>query len=120
MNENDLESNVSEGTCLACTLLGREFAERKETIARELFAHSTDVKELADGYAYRFEGFDPWAERMLAFIAVEKECCPFFTFELMVEPHNGPVWLRLRGSVEIKEFVKAELDGITPNFAART
>jgi hypothetical protein len=120
MNENNLESNASDETCLACTLHGREFAERKETIARELFAHTAEVKELADGYAYRFEGFDPWAERMLAFIAVEKECCPFFTVEMMVEPNDGPIWLRLRGSIEIKEFVKAELDGIAPNFAART
>jgi hypothetical protein len=57
---------------------------------------------------------------MLAFIAVEKECCPFFTFELALEPNDGPVWLRLRGSAEIKAFVMAELDGIAPNFAART
>jgi len=120
MNENNTATSTSDETCLACTLHGREFAERKDAIARELFAHATEVKELADGYAYKFEGFDSWAERILAFIAVEKECCPFFTFELALEPNDGPVWLRLRGSADIKAFVTAELGGIAPNFAART
>ena len=120
MNENDMEAIAGDEICLACTLHGREFAERKDAIAGELFAHASEVKELADGYAYRFEGFDPWAERILAFIAIEKECCPFFTFELALEPYDGPVWLRLRGSAAIKEFVAVELDGIVPTFAERT
>ena len=106
MNENDSTAKTGDETCLACTLHGREFAERKDAIARELFANATEVKELADGVAaYRFEGFNSWAQRILAFIAVEKECCPFFTFELALEPNDGPVWLRLRGSAEVKQLV---------------
>ena len=112
---NDQHAMTNDNTCLACTLHGREFAERKEAISRDLFTHAIEVKELADGYAYRFAGFDPWAERVLAFIAVERECCPFFTFELVVEPNEGAIWLQLRGSAEIKEFVTVELDGIAPS-----
>ncbi|MGI8644621.1 MAG: hypothetical protein ACR2LS_10985 [Thermomicrobiales bacterium] len=105
---------------VACNLLGREFAERKEAISRELFAHAEFVQELPDGYAFRFAGADPWAAKMLEFINSERQCCPFFTFEISFEPNDGPVWLRLRGSDAVKEFVLLELDGIVPSLAGRT
>jgi hypothetical protein len=105
---------LTDEPCLACNLVGREFAERKETISRDLFAHADEVAELPDGFGYRFPNATPWAQKALAFIELEKLCCPFFTFELVFEPNDGPLWLRLRGSHAIKEFVRAELDGTAP------
>jgi hypothetical protein len=117
---NDQENQLIEEMCIACNLLGRKFAERKEAISRERFAHADRVEELSDGFGYRFPAAEPWAAKVLEFIAAEKQCCPFFTFEVVFEPNDGPLWLRLRGSKSIKDFVLAELDGIAPNFAART
>jgi hypothetical protein len=117
---SDQGNQLSEETCIACNLLGREFAERIETISRDLFAHADRVEELSDGFGYRFPSAEPWGAKVFEFIAAEKQCCPFFTFEVVFEPNDGPVWLRLRGSKEIKEFVLAELDGIAPSHAART
>jgi hypothetical protein len=120
---NDRASSDVEEMRLACSLLGREFAERKEAISRDLFAHAEQCEELPDGYGFRFPSADPWAAKALEFIAAEKQCCPFFAFELVFEPNDGPLWLRLRGSAEIKAFVRSELDGIVPShvsFAART
>jgi hypothetical protein len=117
---NDQENQLIEEACIACNLLGREFAERKEAISRDLFAHADWVEELSDGVGYRFPAAEPWAAKVFEFIAAEKQCCPFFTFEVVFEPNDGPVWLRLRGSEEIKEFVVAELDGLAPSHAART
>lgn len=105
---------------LACTLLGRELAERKEAISRDLFAHADRVEELPDGFGYRFPSADPWAANALDVIAVERRCCPFFTFELVFEPNDGPLWLRLRGSEAIKDVVRSELGGIAPTDAGRT
>ena len=105
-------SQATDEPCLACNLIGREFAERKEAIGRDLFAHADAVEELADGFGFRFPAAEPWAARALDFIAVERQCCPFFTFELVFEPDDGPLWLRLRGSEAIKAFVASELDGI--------
>ncbi len=87
-------------------------AARKEAIARDLFAHVDRVEELPDGFGFRFPAADPWAAKALEFIDVEKECCPFFTFELAFEPDGGPLWLRLRGSDEIKAFVRTDLKDI--------
>jgi hypothetical protein len=111
---------MDDETRIGCNLVGREFAERKEAITRDLFGHAERVEELRDGFAYRFPAGDPWPAKALAFIAAEKECCPFFTFELVFEPNGGPLWLRLRGSDQIKAFVRAELDGMAPSPVART
>lgn len=94
---------------IACKLIGREFRQRKESITHELFRHTEEITELADGFAFRFPAFDPWAAQILAFIAEERQCCPFFRFELVVEPDDGPVVLRLRGSEDVKAFVLSEL-----------
>lgn len=102
---------------LACNLLGPELAARKEAITRELFAHADRQAELEDGFAYRFPAAEPWATKALEFVNAEKQCCPFLTFEFVFEPHDGPLWLRLRGSAAIKQFLLSELDGIAPNAA---
>jgi hypothetical protein len=107
MERHDTTSN--DAPCLACSLVGPEFAARKEAITRDLFAHVDRVEELPDGFGVRFPAADPWAAKALEFIDAEKQCCPFFTFELAFEPDDGPLWLRLRGSEEIKAFVRTEL-----------
>jgi hypothetical protein len=64
---------------------------------------------LPDGYAYQFPASDPWPAKVLEFVAAERQCCPFFTFEIVFEPNDGPLWLRLRGSEEVKAFIQTEL-----------
>ncbi len=51
---------------------------------------------------------------MLDFVAVERRCRPFFTFEVVFEPHDEPLWLRLRGSSAIKAFLAADPDAGGP------
>lgn len=99
---------------VACKLVGPEFAERKEEITRNLFAHVEDVKELSDGFAYRFPAEAPWPARIIEFIGAERQCCPFFRFEMSFEPDNGPLWLRLTGSSEAKAFIASELGLAAP------
>ena len=65
----DDEHGPVEATAIACNLLGRDLAERKEAITRDLFAHVVRVEELADGFAYRFPSAEPWATTVLDFIA---------------------------------------------------
>ncbi|MBA2755227.1 MAG: hypothetical protein H0U40_12315 [Chloroflexia bacterium] len=105
---DDRERTVSESG-LSCGLVGREFAERKESLTRDLFAHVERVEELPDGFAYRFPAGEPWPAKVLEVITAERRCCPFFTFEMVFEPHGGPLWLRLRGPEGVKAFVGAEL-----------
>ena len=100
---SEQQSGAGE-TPIACTLTGAGLAERGDEVA-SLFATVEAVRELADGYAFRFPGNDTAATALLEFTLAERRCCPFFTFEMDFEPHAGPIWINLRGSAAVKEFV---------------
>ena len=90
---------------LACTLTGSEQVTRAEEV-NEIFKHVLQINELADGYALRFPGSDTWANTLVQFITYERGCCPFFTFALVFEPEQGPLWLHLRGPEGVKAIVE--------------
>jgi hypothetical protein len=96
---------AQDGEMIACLLSEREYAIRGEELAAGIFAAVEGVAELPDGYGYRFSGDGAQLEPLLAFIEAERRCCPFLTFELAFAPHGGPIWLRLRGSPQVKAFI---------------
>ncbi len=91
-------------TRIACTLTGAE-QEQHQRDVRDLFRSVEALRELPDGYAFRFPADDGPLTALTDFIAVERRCCPFFTFAIVIEPSGGPLWLHLHGSAEIKAFV---------------
>jgi hypothetical protein len=96
---------ASQEVPIACLLTAHDLKLRRDRILRPLFQGRQEVRELAAGYALRFPGEDVWASRLLEFIAGERACCPFFTFELIFEPRQGPIWLHLRGPEGTKALV---------------
>ncbi len=98
---------------IACLLTDESKKRRRDTIVEPLFNNHQELRPLGDGYALRFPGDMETAARLLDFIAGERACCPFFTFELIFEPGNGPIWLHLRGPAGTKEFVSTLLSGYT-------
>ncbi len=95
---------------LACSLSGEDFVARQQVVS-PLMASYQQIHELEDGYAFQFPGESEWMQRLVTFVAEERECCPFFTFELRYEPNKGPIWLRLRGSAEIKALLRDQWIG---------
>jgi hypothetical protein len=94
---------------IACDLTAIPADEREahETLAKQLFFEAVpERRELADGFAFQFraEQYQP----LVAFIANERLCCPFFRFTLEVTPAHGPIWLRITGDVSVKEFIQSE------------
>ena len=81
--------------------------ERRETIAKHLHDAALQVQELPDGYSFLYPAnlFLTVAE----FIALEKQCCPFFTFQLTVEHDNGPLEFQITGRDGVKEFIQEEV-----------
>jgi hypothetical protein len=96
---------MDDDEVIACLLSEREYAIRGEEIAGGLFAGVEEVAELPDGYGFRFAGEGGQVESLLEFIGAERRCCPFLTFELAFEPYGGPLWLRMRGSPQVKTFI---------------
>ena len=97
--------SAQDDEVIACLLSERENAIRGDELAAGLFTAVEEAAELPDGYAYRFSSEGTQLEPLLAFIEAERRCCPFLTFELAFAPHSGPIWLRLRGSPQVKAFI---------------
>jgi hypothetical protein len=93
---------------LACDLTAIPAAERMAHTVRAEWLMSQAVQErqeLVDGYALRY-GANDYAD-LVAFIANERLCCPFFRFTLELSPVQGPIWLRITGGEDVKEFFQS-------------
>ena len=96
---------------VACKLTDEQQSERREELAREVFSGCQATNELDDGYEFVFPGDERRAEKLVGFVISERECCPFFTFEMIFEPKGGPISLRIRGPEGSKELLGDNLPG---------
>ena len=94
---------------IACLLPNHEQAKRREKIANDIFNEAEKIRELRDGFSFRYPGTNEWISTLSEFIMFERNCCPFFTFELLFASNTGPVYLHIRGSKHAKEFIKKGL-----------
>jgi hypothetical protein len=103
-------ADTQDTPVFACdlTAINADVRSTHLTAAEQLLRHDTaEVQELSDGYAFRF-GAEQYAQ-VTDFIANERLCCPFFSFTLEVTPAQGPLWLRISGTAEIKGFLQSAL-----------
>jgi hypothetical protein len=92
---------------IACTLTDEELADRQEEIDGNISGGVESVTELPDGYEFHFSSSEEWAEKLISFVKQERQCCRFLTFELIFQPDEGPISMRLRGPDGAKEFIKS-------------
>ncbi|HKX26221.1 MAG TPA: hypothetical protein VJ302_00885 [Blastocatellia bacterium] len=94
----------------ACNLsaLDADGRRRHGEVTKQMRAAIKEVQALPDGYAFRFPAEQSNILLASEFMARERLCCPFFTFELVAEQEDGPLWLRLRGREGVKDFIRAE------------
>lgn len=109
MSDERLESDRPDSSDLACELSDEAQIERREQLATTVFEEIEDIEEHETGYAFTLPGTTEALEAVLAFIATERECCPFLRFELDVAPDNGPITLRLSGPDGVKDLIKHAL-----------
>lgn len=97
-------------TSFVCNLNALDHAQknRYQEILGNLNNARQAIKELNDGYAFRFVVEAQLIMETAEFIVYERLCCPFFNFELAVEQDSNRFWLRLRGQEGIKDFIRAE------------
>lgn len=81
---------------------------RHVEVTQQLRTETKQVRELSDGYAFRFTSDLSTILLVSEFVTRERLCCPFFQFETLVEPADGPLWMKLRGSEGVKDFIRME------------
>ena len=94
---------------VACCLTDSEFRKREATLLAQFKRAVVATEELPDGYVFRVPGDKKWIGVVWEAILAERECCPFLTFELTVQPNMGPVSVRVTGPAGTKDFLKAIL-----------
>jgi hypothetical protein len=102
---SDLTPDMASDLPVACTLSAAELRERGEDVVAPLFARAQRLQETPDGYRFAFPGAADGVRELVEFILSERDCCPFFTFELSFPSPHESVWLTLRGGEGAKEFV---------------
>ena len=80
----------------------------------KLFRAVECIDELPNGYTFRLPNQSDVLLEAAKFIALERLCCPFFTFHLNVEGERGALWLSLTGQEGVKPFIMAEIGGHLP------
>jgi len=79
--------------------------ERRQTLAERLWAAALEMRDLPEGYAFRFpaDAYPLAAE----YVALERWCCPFVCFVVDLEPDADALWLCLTGRAGTKECLRA-------------
>jgi hypothetical protein len=93
--------------CDMSALSPEERTAHQERIGQLFGRLAQERRELADGFAYRFD--NEHYPLLATFITHEQLCCPFLAFRLEVAPHRGPVWLQLTAPGDVKPFLLEEL-----------
>jgi len=107
-----MTSSQQPAPILACNLqaIPQDFRPLHQASVQHVFASIQEIQELLTGYALRLPNDPDVLQSAVSFISYERLCCPFFRFELAIEPDLGPIWLRLTGNTDVKPF----LQGILP------
>lgn len=98
-------------SALACDRLALTPEQRKrhfEELGPTLRSLKTGVRELPDGFEFKFPADMKTYELVAEWAAGERVCCPFFDIDLRAEREGGPLWLRLTGRDGVKQFIETE------------
>jgi hypothetical protein len=79
-----------------------------EVLGPALLAARLAVRELSDGYEFKFPSDAKTLAMLEEWIGQERLCCPFFDIDLRLEREGGPAWMRLTGRPGTKDFIRAD------------
>jgi hypothetical protein len=83
-------------------------------LTAELASRLAGIEELPDGFAFIFPRERPLFLTLAEWVTLERRCCPFLSFELVLEDREAPVSLRLTGRPGVKEFLRLEFSEVLP------
>lgn len=94
---------------VACLLSGLELQERRRTVLAAFRSTYLEVRDVPDGYAFRFAANSAQLAALVDFMDLERQCCPFLRFDLNIKPAGGPFWLTLTGPEGTRTMLSTEL-----------
>ena len=90
---------------IACTLSEAELRERRRMLLESTRKAAISVTELVSGCAYCFEPTSEILLDLAGLIDMERDCCPFLTFTLVVSAGRQPIRLEITGTPQAKAII---------------
>ena len=84
--------------------------DRLQILISEFLTSYEALQELNDGYAFSYRWTRAWGVDAMTLIELLRTDMPSIRIDLNYEPNDGPVWLHLRGSTEIKDLLQYALE----------
>ena len=90
---------------IACTLTDAQLRQRRQLIMDAFRNVRVSVTELPGGYGYTFAATSEALLQIAQLVDMERECCPFLTFKIVVEAGRCPMRLEVTGPAEAKALI---------------
>jgi hypothetical protein len=102
----------TEPQLIACNLNALDAAQRdrRSELAARLRTRVREIVPISDGYTFHLDDKENLLIEIAEFIGLERRCCPFFSFQIDLNPNSDSIWIRLSGGEGVKEFLAAEFD----------
>lgn len=101
---------------IACSLSSFDPKARQDhhERTRRLLSHVKYYEELPDGWRFTIPQVHGLFAEAAEWVRVERECCPFLSFEFTIENPRDPFSLAVRGPAGGKQALEAELGELAP------
>jgi hypothetical protein len=76
-------------------------AIRRQMLVADLFRHVKEIREIDDGYAFKFRRSKHLIERIADYLLFEGRNSPQLTFVILAKPHGTALWLLVRRPEDI-------------------
>lgn len=97
---------MKENIPIACSLSDKELAERRSYLLDKTAKFLVKTQERENGFVYLFPVNDSVLKDLFEIIRLERKCCPFLDFKLLLEAESGFLSLELSGQNGAKEAIR--------------
>jgi hypothetical protein len=90
---------------IACTLTEAELRSRRKVIMDTFRSMQVTANELEDGFAFSFPTSSGTLQGIAELVDLERQCCPFLTFKIVVAAEQAGIRLEVTGPREAKKLI---------------
>lgn len=93
---------LDESAAIACSLNDADFRERQAFARKKLITKIKSSKRIKNGVEFHFNPEDQLRDDLTTFVQLERQCCGFLTFTILLEKESGtnPTGVRIEGPPE--------------------
>ena len=87
-------------------LAAQQRVMRQRKITVEVLTKYREMKELPDGWSFRYPASEPWPTKLKEFAEFQQRCYPLFAFTCVSDQGRESLWLQIQGPQKDKDFGK--------------